>query len=161
MQNDTFLFFLEQQIVFRWSLNSLFSRQALKRLSNAARCNTKPTPVCSRNDEYRTIDGTCNNINNPFFGSAPTALTRFVPAKYFDPDGFKDPIGFPGQNNVPDFPATFKVVKEFIAEQTKPQMPVRKLSHLVMQYGQFLDHDLDLSPESENSDKCMETRYAI
>ena len=161
LSNDTFLFFLEQQIVFRWSLNLLFSRQILYQLSCEAGCNTKPTPVCSRNDEYRTIDGTCNNMNNPLFGSAPTALTRFVPAKYFDPDGFKDPIGFPGQNNVPDFPATFKVVKEFIAEQTKPQMPLRKLSHLVMQYGQFLDHDLDLSPESENSDKCMKTRYVM
>ena len=147
--------------MFRWSLNSLFSRQALKQLSNAARCNRKPTPVCRTNDEYRTIDGTCNNINNPLFGSAPTALTRFLSAKYFDPDGLKDPIGFPGQDNVPDIPATFKVVKKFITEQTKPQKPARKLSHLVMQFGQFLDHDLDLSPESENSDNCMKTRYVI
>ena len=147
--------------MFRWSLNLLFSTQALKRLANAARCNSKPTPECRRNDEYRTIDGTCNNLNNPLFGSAPTALTRLIPAKYFDPDGFKDPIGFPGQNNVPDIPATLKVAETFIKEQTKPQMPVQKLSHLVMQYGQFLDHDLSLSPESENSDKCMETRYVF
>jgi hypothetical protein len=152
------LLILEQQIVFRWSLNSLFSTQALQQLSNAAQCNRKPTPSCPSNDQYRTIDGTCNNLNNPLFGSAPTGLTRLLPAKYFDPDGFKDPIGFPGQNNVPDIPATFEVVKEFIAQQTKPQIPISKLSHLVMQFGQFLDHDLDLSPESENSDRCMETR---
>ena len=147
--------------MFRWSLNSLFSTQALKELANAARCNTKSTPVCPRNDEYRTIDGTCNNRNNPLFGSAPTVFSRLIRPKYFDPDEFKDPIGFPGQNNVPDIPATFKVVKDFITQQTKPQIPVRKLSHLVMQFGQFLDHDLDLSPETENSDKCMNTRYVV
>ena len=130
-------------------------------MSDKTGCNRKPTPVCPRIDQYRTIDGTCNNIKNPLFGSAPTALTRFAPAKYFDPDGFKDPIGFPGQNNVPDIPATLKVAETFIAEQRRPQDSVAKLSHLVMQYGQFLDHDLDLSPESENSDKCMKTRYVV
>ena len=152
------LLFLEQQTVFRWSLNSLFSTQALQQLSNAAQCIRKPTPRCPRNDQYRTIDGMCNNLNIPLFGSAPTVLTRLLPAKYFDPDGFKDPIGFPGQNNVPDIPATFEVVKKFIAQQTKPQMPIWRFSHLAMQFGQFLDHDLGLSPESENSDRCMKTR---
>ena len=159
------VFILEhvQHIVFRWRLNTLFSTQALQKLSEAAQCNRKATPRsgCPRNDQYRTIDGTCNNLKNPLFGSAPTVLNRLLPARYFDPDGFKDPIGFPGQNNVPDIPETFKVVKEFIAQQKKPQMPIRRFSHLVMQFGQFLDHDLGLTPENENSDRCMETRYVI
>ena len=145
--------------MFRWSLNTLFSRRALQQLSRKAHCYTKRAPVCSRNDEYRTIDGTCNNLKNPLLGSAPVGLTRLLPAKYFDPDGFKDPIGFPGQNNVPDIPATFEVVKRFITEQQTSQMPLWNSSHFVMQFGQFLDHDLDLSPESENSDECMNTRY--
>jgi hypothetical protein len=145
--------------VFRWSLNTLFSTKALRQLSKVAQCSRKRNPQCGENDQYRTFDGTCNNLNNPLFGSAPTGLNRLLPARYFDPDGFKDPIGFPGQNNVPDIPATFEVVKEFIAQQKKPQMPIWRFSHLVMQFGQFLDHDLDLSPESENSDRCMKTRY--
>ena len=147
--------------MYRWSLNLLFSRQILHQLSYKAGCNKKHIPGCPRNDEYRTIDGTCNNINNPLLGSAPTALTRLLPAKYFDRDRIKDPIGFPGQTNVPDIPTTLKVAETFIGEQKKPQNAVTKLSHMVMQFGQFLDHDLDLSPESENSDKCMKTRCVI
>ena len=108
---------------------------------------------------YRTIDGTCNNIRNPLFGAAPTALTRLVPAKYFDHEGLNDPIGFPGQSNVPDIPATFKVVRDFIAEQVKPERLNTKFTHALMQFGQFLDHDLDLSPEIENSGRCMKTWY--
>ena len=110
--------------------------------------------------KYRTIDGTCNNIDNPLFGAAPTVLTRLVPAKYFDREGLNDPIGFPGQFNVPDIPATFEVVRDFISEQFKLEGDNKetRFSHALMQFGQFLDHDLDLSPEIENSGRCMSTR---
>ena len=145
--------------MFFWSLNLLFSNGALNRLAVKSRCKKDKLLRCPRiRPEYRTIDGTCNNIKNPLFGAAPTALTRLVPAKYFDREGQNDPIGFPGQSNVPDIPATFKVVRDFIAEQFKAEGLNTKFSHALMQFGQFLDHDLDLSPEIENSERCMNTR---
>jgi hypothetical protein len=147
--------------VFRWSLNSLFSRNALKKLADKAGCNQNQVPRRPCDDKYRRIDGTCNNIKNPLFGSASTTLTRLLPAKYYDAEGLNDPIGFPGQSNVPDIPATFKVVREFIAEQDKSGSLCTKFSHALMQFGQFLDHDLDLSPEIQNSEKCMNTRYGV
>ena len=143
------------------SLNVLFSSNALKKLAVSARCERKKIPTClpAYKAKYRTIDGTCNNIYNPLFGAAPTALNRLVPAKYFDREGLNDPIGFPGQFNVPDIPATLKVARAFIIEQFKPErLKSTKFSHALMQFGQFLDHDLDLSPEIENSERCMNTR---
>ena len=145
--------------MFFWSLNLLFSSGALNRLAVESKCKKDKFLQCPRKwPEYRTIDGTCNNVKNPLFGAASTALTRLVPAKYFDREGQNDPIGFPGQSNVPDIPATCKVVSEFIAEQVKAERLNTKFSHALMQFGQFLDHDLDLSPEIENSERCMNTR---
>ena len=147
--------------MFRWSLNSLFSETILRKLSDKAKCQKNSDPLCTVTAEYRTIDGTCNNIEHSLFGSAPSALIRLIPSQYFDPDGLKDPIGFPGQHDIPDIPATLEAAERFIKAQMKPQIPRRKFSHLLMQFGQFLDHDLDLSPEAENSDRCMDARYAV
>ena len=133
----------------------LFSKDALNKLADESMCNKNKRPRCT--SVYRTIDGSCNNIKNPLFGAAPTAFTRLVPAKYFDHEGLNDPIGFPGQSNVPDIPGTFKVVREFIAEQVKAEGRKTTFSHAVMQFAQFLDHDLDLSPEIENSGRCLKT----
>jgi hypothetical protein len=126
--------------VFRWSLNSLFSRNALKKLADKAGCNQNQVPRRPCDDKYRRIDGTCNNIKNPLFGSASTTLTRLLPAKYYDAEGLNDPIGFPGQSNVPDIPATFKVVREFIAEQDKSGSLGTKFSHALMQFVRLLDN---------------------
>jgi hypothetical protein len=149
----------DEQVVFRWLLNSLFSRYALDKLADESGCNHNLPTRYHCNDKYRTINGTCNNIHNPLFGSAPTAFTRLLPAIYYDTEGLNDPIGFPGQSFVPDIPATFKVIRQLIVEQDKPNPLSPKFSHALMQFGQFLDHDLDLSPEIENSDKCTMTRY--
>ena len=147
------------KVVSHLSLNSLFSMASLKSLAHKTKCYPPKADKCDSHAVYRTINGNCNNLNNPLFGSASTALTRFLPAKYFDLQGLNDPIGFPGQVNVPDIPATFEVVRDFIVNQKKSQEQNTQFSHMFMQFGQFLDHDLDLSPEIENSDRCMSTRY--
>ncbi|XP_028413497.1 lactoperoxidase-like [Dendronephthya gigantea] len=149
---------VDGKVISHLSLNTLFTSASLNSLASKTECYTPKANNCDRNSVYRTIDGKCNNLNNPLFGSASTALTRFLPAQYFDLDGLNDPIGLPGQVNVPDIPATFKVVRDFIVNQEKYQELNTQFSHMFMQYGQFLDHDLDLSPEIENSDRCMNTR---
>ncbi|XP_025408384.1 peroxidase-like isoform X3 [Sipha flava] len=39
---------------------------------------------CDFNDKYRTINGTCNNLNNPTWGSSNTPFIRLVGAHYSD-----------------------------------------------------------------------------
>ena len=141
-----------------WYTNSLFSRSALDRLAKECGCGRQKVVNCEKHARYRTIDGTCNNIHNPLLGSAPTVLNRLLPAKYYDTEGLNQPIGYPGQANVPDMPATFEVVRKFIIEQKTPSPHVYIHSHALMQFGQFLDHDLSLSPESQSSDNCQTAR---
>ena len=40
-------------------------------------------PVCLLN-KYRTFDGTCNNLQQPSWGSALSPLERLAPAEYDD-----------------------------------------------------------------------------
>lgn len=145
-------------VALRWSLNTLFSSSALQKLAKKCMCEPRKEPKCVSEAAYRTIDGTCNNVINPLFGSAPRVLNRLVPAKYFDFDNLNDPIGFPGQFFVPKIPATFKVVRRFIGRQAQPSRRRLTNSHLLMQFGQFLDHDVGISRESECADKCMEIK---
>ena len=41
-------------------------------------------PNCDRNAEFRTIDGTCNNLQQPWMGAAKTPLIRMSSQKYED-----------------------------------------------------------------------------
>ena len=149
-------FFSESNRVFYvWNLNSLFSKSTFQTLANDAMCPILEVIKCPKNAKFRTINGTCNNIENPLFGSAPNTFNRLVPARYFDAEGLNDPIGFPNQPLAPDVPSPFVVVRDFIKKQDEPSTN-NIFSHAVMQWGQFLDHDLDLSPESESSDICQE-----
>lgn len=42
------------------------------------------TPACNFQSKYRTIDGSCNNINQPKYGMSKTPLQRILPNEYSD-----------------------------------------------------------------------------
>ncbi|XP_028398562.1 eosinophil peroxidase-like [Dendronephthya gigantea] len=110
-------------------------------------------PKCPRETlRYRTFDGTCNNQVDPTAGSAPTGFNRFLPAIYYDAEGLNEPPS--NQPNAPDLPNPSTVTELFIIIQSKNQLNRDGISHMFMQFGQFLDHDMTLAPESENGDVC-------
>ena len=105
--------------------------------------------------QYRTLDGSCNNLETPLWGAAPMPFARMLDPVYFDPDGLSDPVGFPGQIMVPPMPSPDLVSREFIIHSVKSEAARAQYSHMLMQWGQFLDHDISFTPESEGSDKCQ------
>ena len=114
-------------------------------------------PQKVRVSPFRTIDGTCNNLNNPTFGAAETGFFRLLPALYFDAEGLEEPAGGGiDQPNAPDLPNPSFVTDEYIVIQAKNQPNPDRITHMLMQWGQFVDHDLTLAPESENGDVCEE-----
>jgi peroxidase len=104
----------------------------------AINCLARPTESLA---EVRSFDGSGNNISHSLWGAANTQLSRIATADYID-----------GIGNVllePPMRANPRDVSNAIAAQST-DLPNRDgLTNYVWQWGQFIDHDMDLT---ENSD---------
>ena len=142
------------------SVEHLLSPSTVRKLLSLSKCPRREIDrsFCRKRVKYRSIDGTCNNIRSPLYGSSSSAFIRVLPAKYYDPDGMKDPLGSPDLPNAPNAPHPIEITKKFMIAQKQP-LPGRKIhSHFFMQWGQFVDHDFTLAPESEGADSCRRQR---
>jgi len=83
--------------------------------------------------EDRTFDGTGNNVVNTGWGSAHTHLLRVGPVSYPD-----------GSSMVTDRPNP-RAISNAIFSQSSSVRNVRGLTDMVWQWGQFLDHDIDIT----------------
>ncbi|XP_028415842.1 peroxidasin-like protein [Dendronephthya gigantea] len=136
-------------------IHELFSRTIITSLEKEANCAIATTPVtCLKKAKYRRLDGKCSNLKLPVSGGAGIQLERLLPAIYYDADGLNDPFGFPNQPDAPLLPSPFEVtdnyIKDEVANSTDPE-----LTPLMMQFGQFMDHDLTLSAEEVGAEKCL------
>jgi hypothetical protein len=85
---------------------------------------------------YRSIDGTGNNLAHPDWGSTYERLLREAPAAYAD--GVSAPAGA----SRPSARAVSDALAAHVAQATPDN---RDLSAYIYVWGQFLDHDLDLT----------------
>ena len=103
-------------------------------------------------ENIRTFDGTCNNLDLPTRGASFTPFQRVLPAHF--EDGLQQPHGFRQGKLIdnmfrdgpftPPYPSARLVSSTVILDRLDNDT---QLTHLVMQWGQFLDHDLDLAVE--------------
>ena len=82
-----------------------------------------------------SIDGSGNNLSHPSLGSTGTDLLRSAPAAYGD--GISTPAGSARPNA--------RAVSNAISAQSADATNNRNLSDMVYLFGQFLDHDIDLT----------------
>ena len=87
----------------------------------------------------RSVDGTFNNLQRPEMGSVGEPLRRIAPSQYGD--GVSSPAG--AERPSP------RVISNAVFAQSESTPNERGLSSVVWQWGQFLDHDIDLTPENE------------
>merc|ERR1719334_2487944 len=134
-------------------------------------CDPVKFTNCSITERYRSFDGTCNNLAQPLWGAGGSksrrAFRRIYAAEY--PDGFdelknyrvykwsqdwknfmnrrrrKIPNGQPVKFQLPN-PRTISVKLHQLEKGARPPEVSRRSSHMLMQFGQFLDHDVTLSP---------------
>eukprot|EP00092_Neocalanus_flemingeri_P040590 GFUD01044196.1.p1 GENE.GFUD01044196.1~~GFUD01044196.1.p1 ORF type:complete len:777 (+),score=180.51 GFUD01044196.1:168-2498(+) len=102
----------------------------------------KRRPKCGpQDDEYRTVDGSCNNKFEPLFGMSRTPMQRILRSTY-------------GRRNLPRTKSNGKQLpsarlissKIFTAADPTNQDDI---STLFMQMGQFIDHDITHGPATE------------
>ncbi|KAF4517167.1 hypothetical protein B566_EDAN005597 [Ephemera danica] len=101
-----------------------------------------PEVRCDARRKYRTADGSCNNIADGRWGRAGVAHQRILPPKYGD--GVNSPRV--GSNGV-TLPSARTVSRSLSGEAV--DLAEDNLTLLVMQWGQFLDHDLTHTPISK------------
>ncbi|XP_012141528.2 salivary peroxidase/catechol oxidase isoform X2 [Megachile rotundata] len=102
-------------------------------------CSASQTMVCNPRAKYRSIDGTCNNVENPTWGSAMTAYTRILFPQYFD--GIQEPRRM-GRTKKP-LPGARTVS---VALSTPNDLSDVSRTLTVMQWGQFIANDMSYTP---------------
>ena len=128
-----------------------------------AECPKVPEPKCAlmRNQMIRTIDGTCNNLGKPRLAAAGTNFRRIIPPHY--EDGIQQPrgtlqkldMGLLGEGPFDPPNPSAREASRNILEDRAIDDPDH--SHIIMQWGQFLDHDLDLAPEQSEEECPLES----
>jgi peroxidase len=95
---------------------------------------------CETESPYRTISGCCNNIANMDQGRTNRAFNRLMLNAY--EDSISLPRGGVNPSTLPSPRFVSSVVHGVQESGTQPQVSV-----MLMQFGQFLDHDITLTPE--------------
>jgi hypothetical protein len=114
----------------------------------------EPDPVTGGNlnapaQEVEPYDGVGNNLNNPTWGSQNIDLIRLAPI------GYADGVSAP---SLPDN-LSARAISNFVNNQADPAntsldiltVDRRSLSDFGYAFGQFMDHDLDLTPDGGTS----------
>lgn len=106
-------------------------------------CTITHPPFCSNLTRYRTINGTCNNLQNPHWGAALTAFRRPIPPWY--QDGISSPRTRSTSGSFPPLPAPLLVSQKVHRPlyRKDPQFTV-----MLAVWGQFLDHDITATAQS-------------
>ncbi|KAK3879034.1 hypothetical protein Pcinc_016377 [Petrolisthes cinctipes] len=97
-----------------------------------------PEPQCPVT-KYRTVDGTCNNLGHKSWGSGGTAFQRILAPDY--DEGVNTPR-FRAQSGA-RLPSPRTVSSQVILDRDSIY---DNFTLLIMQWGQFLDHDITHTP---------------
>ena len=97
---------------------------------------------------FRRIDGVCNNVahhENRHWGATGTPFNRLAAVAYAD--------GLSHPRSAPDLPSAREVSEAMHAAEVRGAaspgpLTTKGLTLMVMQFGQFLDHDITLTPEA-------------
>ncbi|KRZ83387.1 Peroxidasin -like protein [Trichinella sp. T8] len=116
-------------------------------ISELTGCNVhREMPKCNDmcfHRKYRSYDGSCNNFEHPLRGASLTSFKRLLPPIY--ENGFDQPVGWRKGKLYYGYPKpNVRTVSQMLIS-TKQVTNDTEYSHMLMQWGQFLDHDLTLT----------------
>ena len=95
-----------------------------------------------------SITGSGNNLTNTSWGAAGSDLYRGILAANYG-DGISTPTGTNAQG-VQTLPSA-RLISNLLGNQTDDILDNRNLTAFIYAWGQFIDHDLDLTPDGGTS----------
>lgn len=105
-------------------------------------CGTnEETLPCDNTTPFRKFSGFCNNVRNPTFGKTLTSFNRLLPA------GYDDGIARPRWRSVNGQPLPSPRLISVVVHQDVSNVH-RRYTMLMTMFGQFIDHDVTLTPIS-------------
>ncbi|NWX15910.1 PERE peroxidase, partial [Aegotheles bennettii] len=134
---------------WRFNVTDLLDAKQKELISRETGCDYQVHSIkCPENDIYRTITGECNNRERSYLGSSNRALARWLPAVY--DDGVSVPRGASEGKLYHGFPLPLvrKVSNEIAHTANENITQDRELSLVFTQWGQWINHDIDLAPTS-------------
>lgn len=132
------------------SYTELVSPSHLRIIANMSGCLRRSHEAdCADNcfhRRYRSLDGACNNLQNPTWGAANTAFRRLLPAIY--ENGFNQPVGWNRHKLYRGVHVPSARLVSSLLMSTDRITNDDLFTHMLMQWGQFIDHDMDLAPQA-------------
>ncbi|XP_069470953.1 myeloperoxidase-like [Ambystoma mexicanum] len=131
-----------------FNITDLLTAEQLHTISKFTGCAYQSLPKVCGNSRYRTITGECNNRRNSNLGASNRGFARWLPAQYEDGNGL--PRGWDERRRYNGFPLPLaRAASNQIVRFPNEQITLdNERSLAFMQFGQWTDHDLDLSPET-------------
>ncbi|KAM9854787.1 eosinophil peroxidase [Aulostomus maculatus] len=135
--------------------HELLSEDDVENLLQVTGCSAElqrpscPTDCLSR--RYRSITGECNNRQHPRWGAANIPYSRWLPPEYEDVWG--TPRGWDPEHTYHNasLPPVRLVSQDVLFTQNDNISLDATLSHLLVEWGQWIDHDMVLTPQSPST----------
>ncbi|XP_063154833.1 myeloperoxidase [Candoia aspera] len=141
---------LQHAIPQKFNITDVLSPSQMQTIYKASGCalQERCTQSCDERSPYRTITGECNNLRIPTLGASNRPYVRWLPQEY--EDGISLPRGWTETKLYSGFPLPLvRAVSNDIVFFPNVNLTVDPFrSVLFMQWGQFLDHDLDFGPST-------------
>ncbi|XP_014215502.1 peroxidase-like [Copidosoma floridanum] len=136
---------LEASTKFRSKFPDLLRQASFDRAANRSplrqQCPKKGIPQCPPASlRYRTTDGSCNNLKELWWGSAMSPMQRFLPGVY--DDGIQSVRRSVTGAELP----SARQISDRVHEER--DVPLTSVTHMLMQWGQFIDHDVTATGQS-------------
>uniref|UniRef100_A0A3Q3LBT3 Eosinophil peroxidase n=1 Tax=Mastacembelus armatus TaxID=205130 RepID=A0A3Q3LBT3_9TELE len=111
-------------------------------------------PICQSDclsNRYRSITGECNNRSDPRWGAANIPYSRWLPPEYEAVWGI--PRGWDPEHTYHNvsLPPVRLVSQEVLFTHNDNISLDSTLSHLLVEWGQWIDHDMVLTPQSSST----------
>lgn len=109
---------------------------------------------CDAAQPYRSLDGSCNNVQRPSWGKALSCHNRIAPPVYQDGVSSPRTLSLSGRP-LPNARLVSNAMWDLEKAKRGSARYSQQHTHLLMAFGQLIDHDLSLTPDARGANGSL------